>query len=124
MWRLVRVAEGRDPNPSPGILDSQTIKATALVAVVSVASAVHGTIALKVLGRPTAEHRRRLKKIWADGKYNNRHHKDWLVETEAGYVLEIVSRPGATRTRNCRGTGWWSGRTPGWAGTAGSMSVN
>ena len=27
----------------------------------------------------TAEHQTRLKKIWADGKYNNRHLKGWLV---------------------------------------------
>jgi len=55
-----------------------------LVIVVSVASADDGTFAPEVLGRLTAEHRSRLKSIWADGKYRNNHLANWLVETEAG----------------------------------------
>jgi putative transposase len=58
-----------------------------------VASADDGTFAPEVVGRLTAEHRSRLKNIWADGKYRNHHLAGWLIETGAGYVVEVVGRP-------------------------------
>ena len=59
-----------------------------LVVVVSVASADDGTFAPEVLGRLTAEHRSRLKSVWADGKYHNHRLDGWLAEAR---------RPGTDR---------------------------
>src|SRR5947209_12925320 len=64
-----------------------------LFVVVSAASADDGTFAPEVLSRLTAEHRTRLELIWADGKYHNHQLNGWLVESGAGYRVEVVSRP-------------------------------
>jgi len=116
----VRVAEGRDPTPSAGSIDSQSVPATEggeargrdnhkkvngrkrhvvvdttglLVAVaVTAASDDDGGAAPVVLAKATSAEFPRLKLLWADNKYHNHGLYAWIAEN-AAYEIEVVSRP-------------------------------
>jgi len=145
-----RRAAGRDPDPSGGCADSQSVKTAhggeavgtdggkkvrgrkrhiatdtlglLLAVVVTAANVDDGVAARDLFAEMPGRDFPRLRVVYADGKYHNHQLAAWLKRHRRPYRVEVVSRPQGARGFEPLPVRWVAERTFAWLGHSRRLS--